>query len=142
MIGLVIVSHGELGTALLKTASLIYGSCPNSAALSLLPGGRVEELTANIVATAKSLDEGDGVIIMVDLAGGSCSNAALMATRGWNGSQLVVVTGINLSMVVQVLHRRESMRILELMGKILDAGRQGISRVYPPLSKEGLLGAM
>jgi mannose PTS system EIIA component len=142
MIGQVIVSHGKLGTALLDTAALIYGSCSNSAALELLPGGRVEELTERIVTTAKSLDEGDGIIIMVDMTGGSCANAALMATRGWDGSQLVVVTGANLSMVVQVLHRRDNMNILELMGKILDTGRQGISRLYPPLSKEGLLGAM
>ncbi len=53
MIGLVIVSHGELGTALLRTAFLIYGSCQNSTALELLPGGRVEELTERITATAK-----------------------------------------------------------------------------------------
>jgi PTS system mannose-specific IIA component len=142
MIGLVIVSHGELGEALLKTASLIYGSCRQSVALKLLPGGRVEELTEQIIAAAKSLDEGDGIIIMVDMSGGSCANASLMATRDWKGSQLVVVTGANLPMVLQVLHRREDMPVLELMRKILDTGRQGISRLYPPLSGEGLLGAM
>jgi PTS system mannose-specific IIA component len=142
MIGLVIVSHGELGDALLNTAALIYGSCQRCTALKLLPGGRVEELTERIVAAAKTLDESDGIIIMVDMTGGSCANAALMATRDWQGSQLVVVTGANLSMVLQVLHRRESMPVLELMRKILDTGRQGISRLYPPLSGEGMLGAM
>jgi PTS system mannose-specific IIA component len=142
MIGLIIVSHGELGDALLNTASLIYGSCQRCTALKLLPGGRVEELTEQIVSSAKSLDEGDGIIIMVDMTGGSCANASLMATRGWEGSQLAVVTGANLPMVLQVLHRRENMTVLELMRKILDTGRQGISRLYPPLSGEGLLGAM
>ena len=142
MIGLLIVSHGDLGTALLKTAGLIYGSCNKCIALELLPGVRVEELTEQIKSAATLLDEGDGIMIMVDMAGGSCSTAALMATKGWQGSQLVIVTGINLPMIVQVLHRREEMNILQLMGKILDTGRQCISRLYPPLSKEGFWGVM
>ena len=76
MIGLVLVAHGPLPDALLESAAMIAGEFESIATLSLMPGDSLDELIDRIRAAAEGVDSGDGVLILLDLFGGTPSNAA------------------------------------------------------------------
>ena len=77
MIGVLVVTHSRLGEELIKTAEFIVGRMVQSRSLSLDPGQSVESLRSQIQDAIRSVDDGDGVIVLVDMLGGTPSNLSL-----------------------------------------------------------------
>lgn len=103
MVGLVIAAHGKLAEELLSTAAAIVGPIDNSAACSVKPGLGSEELRGQIKAAVKSVDQGDGVLVLADLFGGSpCTQSLALCGE----ANLEVLTGINLPMVLKATQLR------------------------------------
>ncbi|MTI47126.1 PTS sugar transporter subunit IIA [Sporosalibacterium faouarense] len=121
MIGIILASHGPLAKATLKSAEMIMGEQENITALALEPQDDPQELKNKIYDAAEKVDMGKGVIILVDLLGGSPGNAAAyLAKDGYP-----VITGLNLPMLLEVIGMRygdleEGVRIA------IDAGIEGI----------------
>ena len=107
MISTLIVSHGGLATELLSSARKIAGEMPEIAALSLDWDSDPERVNAQIRDEVHRLDHGEGVLILVDVFGGTPCNEAvrlLCSEREARGENcgVEVVTGVNLPMVLRI----------------------------------------
>ncbi|MDI3480673.1 MAG: mannose system component [Tepidanaerobacteraceae bacterium] len=136
MIGVLIVTHGDFGKELLKSAELIVGKQSHVMTLGLFHGDSVESLRENISKAIDELDEGDGVLVFVDLYGGSPFNATAMnMEKTITNSRFECITGVNLPMVLEALSVRTSYTLDKLKNHCLEIGRKGIKDLYQELSQ-------
>jgi mannose PTS system EIIA component len=99
MIGKLILSHGTLARELLSAARTISGELPNFEALSLDWSDGFEEARAKVKAAIDRLDEGEGVLVLVDMFGGTPCNVAMTLLEP---GKVEILTGVNLPMVVRL----------------------------------------
>lgn len=124
MVGILLVGHGALAHAMLDTARMLVGDCGQVRAVGLEPGQPIDEFAAQVGLEAAALDDGDGVVILADLQGGSpCRAAALyMADR----ANVEVLAGVNLPMLAEGLICREGLTPRELAARLREGGVAGI----------------
>ncbi|GAK52752.1 Pts system fructose IIA component [Candidatus Moduliflexus flocculans] len=99
MIGGVIVSHGQLGDELIRTAEMIMGKIPNLTAVSIDVTTDVEASREQIRRAIQAVNHGSGVIIFTDMFGGTPSNISLSFL---DSGDVEVITGVNLAMLLQL----------------------------------------
>ncbi len=105
MIGIVIAAHGHLAQELANTATQIVGELPAVSCISVEPGSSMEDIRDHIKAAVKAVDDGNGVLVLVDLLGGSpCNQSLMLCARG----KLEVLTGVNLPMLLKANSLRVS----------------------------------
>ncbi len=104
MIGIVVVAHGPLANSLLATAEFIIGSrLEGVKAVEVTPDGSPKELKSALGAALAKVDDGDGVLVLVDMFGGSPSD---MSISFLEPGRVEVLTGANLPMLLEVALRR------------------------------------
>ena len=103
MIGLLIISHCDLGREFLTAAELILGRLEAADAISITQTTESEGLLKSIGDKIKALDRGKGVLVLTDMFGGTPSNLSLSFLQE---DRVEVVTGVNLAMVVAVAQER------------------------------------
>ncbi len=123
MIGILVVTHGNLGKEFLKTAELIMGKAENAEALALAYEDDVLVLRDVIKEKITELDQGDGVVVFTDLFGGSPSNAVAANLKAL---RFKGITGLNLPMLIECVTMREQMSIEELAEHLQSAGKDGV----------------
>ena len=123
MIGLVLVTHAGLATALKMSADMIVGAIDNCALVEVVPGERADDIMARVVAAVEKV-QADGAIIMTDLFGGTPSNMAMSFLKD---GCVEVVTGVNLPMLIRFTQERSRCSVGELALKLKESGREGIS---------------
>jgi PTS system mannose-specific IIA component len=124
MIGLLIISHCNLGREFLNAAELIVGRLENADAIAITQTSETEELLMAIAEKIKSLDDGQGVLVLTDMFGGTPSNLSLSFLE----EQMVeVLTGVNLPMVISVAQDRHQLTLSELGERAEQAGRRSIA---------------
>ncbi len=122
MIGLVLVTHAGLATALKLSAEMIVGSIECCATVEVAPDERADGIMARVVAAVEAV-QSDGAIIMTDLFGGTPSNMAMSFLKE---GCIEVVTGVNLPMMIEFCSRRERMTVTELAADLHRTGCEGI----------------
>lgn len=132
-IGVLMVTHYELGEQMLQALRLIIPNAPEFHAVSVCPDQPVEEMRAAIAQCLGQADQGQGVLILTDMFGGTPSNIALSFL---DEHHVEVVTGINLPMLIKLATLREEKSLGDLAGFIKDYGRRNIS-VASKLMTEG-----
>lgn len=121
-VGILLITHNNIGQALLDTTVEIIGSCPaNVRTLSVTAESDKDKLIELVNENAREIDDGDGVLILTDLYGSTPSNIANAITL--NNS--VVVTGVNLPMLIRVLNYH-SLSLDELSQKAVTGGHDGV----------------
>ena len=133
MIGLLIISHCDLGKELLNAAELIFGRIESAKAISITQTTESEKLLKEISAEIKSLDSGQGVLLLTDMFGGTPSNLSFSFLKE---EMVEVLTGVNLPMVVEAAQKRESLTLSELGEKAQEAGTKGIALAGKMLKKK------
>ncbi len=133
MVGMLIVTHGDLGKELLKTAEMIKGSLKGVQALSVDQQRGVEEISREIAAAIKKLDRGKGVLILTDLFGGTPSNISLSFLKE---GKVEVLTGVNLPMLLKMTDLQEGKTLKELAVLVRDYARKNIYIAGEILSKK------
>lgn len=123
MVGLIIATHGNTGVELVKSAEMFSGSLANYETWALNPGDNIELGEKRLEQYVKELDEGQGVLIMTDLFGGTPSNLALKISMR---EHVGVLTGVNFPMLIQFISDREESSMDELITKCEEAGKSGI----------------
>ncbi len=106
MVGVVVVSHGNLAGALLSTAELIAGQCPNASALELGMDEAPEAFRARLLAAIRAAEDGKPTewLVLTDLLGGTPHRVASMLRDDLPRPEgCAVVSGVNLAMVVEAL---------------------------------------
>ena len=124
MIGLLIISHCELGREFLNAAELILGRLDATDAIAITEATESEEILGKISAKIKALDRGQGVLVLTDMFGGTPSNLSLSFLKE---ERVEVLTGVNLPMVVAVAQDRDRLTLSELGEKAQQAGRRSIA---------------
>ena len=121
-VGIIIVSHADYGSAMLRTAEFILGPQSDCSSISVDIAHEVSETVRRLTDAAQRLDKGAGVIILTDMFGGTPTNLALalLATH-----KVEVVTGANLPMLLKVFSAREK-NLEELAQLAGEAGSKGI----------------
>lgn len=125
MIGVVIVTHGSLAVALLSTVELIIGKQEQVNAVAFEAGQAVVDLQARILQAVEQVDKGQGVLILVDILGGSPYNASAMLVMERTGTEMIA--GVNLPMLFAVLPVR-TLKLASIADVALGDGRNGIAK--------------
>jgi len=133
MIGLLIISHCDLGKEVLNAAELIVGSLDAAESISITQLTESGEVLKTISQKIKTLDHGQGVLIITDMFGGTPSNLSLSFLKE---ERVEVLTGVNLPMVVAVAQDRNNMTLSELGKKAEEAGRRSIALAGSLLNSE------
>jgi len=124
MIGILVLTHGELGTQFINTAKLIGLKSEDSvSALSIDPGQPPELLREQVAQSIKKIARGDGVLILTDLFGGTPTNLSLSFLED---GKVEVVTGLNLPMIIKAVNARNDNDLRTLAKLAADAGKENI----------------
>lgn len=121
-VGIIIVSHADYGSAMLRTAEFILGPQSDCSSISVDVAHEVSETVRRLTDAAQRLDKGAGVIILTDMFGGTPTNLALSLLTT---HKVEVVTGVNLPMLLKAFSTREKPleEVAQLAG---EAGSKGI----------------
>jgi len=133
MIGIVIVTHCNLGQELIRAAEFILGKITQAQAVSLDPQDPAERLREKIVAAIAKVDTGQGVIILTDMFGGTPSNISLTFL---SEGRVEVVTGVNLPMLIGLSSKREGKSLIPLAQEIKNYGLRSIALAGEILKRE------
>ena len=133
MIGLVVATHGVLGEALLNTAGMIVGPPAQACAVSLSQGDSVETMRDLLARTIGEIDQGDGVLVMVDMFGGTPANIGMTLLAP---GRVELLTGVNLPMLLKFVTYRERYPLPELAELLMGRAREGIVLASEALSRQ------
>jgi len=133
MVGVVLVTHPNLGEEFIRSAELICGKLSQLAPVSIDTRKGVEELREAIARAIKSVDTGKGVLILTDMFGGTPSNMSLAFLAE---DRVEVVTGLNLPMLIKVSNCREGRSLRELAKMVKEAGQKNINLASEILQKK------
>jgi len=137
MVGAVIVAHSLIGKELIATAEYIVGKMDGIVAVSIDCKMYALEARNIILGAIHKVDQGDGVLILTDLFGGSPSNIAFSFL---NEDKIEVITGVNLPMILTFWNKRKSSSLMELAKFIYFAGRRSIVITKTLMEAKGAFG--
>jgi len=132
MIGLVLVTHGRLAIELVSALEHVVGPQENIATVCIGPDDDMEQRRAEIVTKAGEVEEGDGVIVLTDMFGGTPSNLAISIMDQGN---IEVIAGVNLPMLIKLGSTRDEGTLAEAAKDAQDAGRKYINIASQLLSQ-------
>ncbi len=133
MIGVLITTHGNLGSELIRAAELIRGSMKGIVHISVDQTKGVEDLKKEISTAIKKLDQGRGVLILTDLFGGTPSNISLSFMKE---GKVEVITGVNLPMLLKLPDIREGTSLKECAQLVKEYGIKNISLASEIMNKK------
>ena len=119
MVGILVITHRRLAEEFIATAEMIVGTIENCVGLSLDPDLPVGDLREQINQAMDRVNDGDGVIVLTDMFGGTPSNLSLSFL---NTEGIEVVTGVNLPMLLKLAQSREEHKVGDL-ARIIKDGR-------------------
>jgi mannose PTS system EIIA component len=99
MVGVVLITHGDTGEALLRSAAALVGALPGVRALAAASGQSASALGDAVRAAADGVDSGQGVLFLVDLAGSTPCNVCLLECARRRAD---LVCGVNLPMLLKL----------------------------------------
>jgi PTS system mannose-specific IIA component len=123
MIGVVVVTHGQLATELVNAAETIVGDLPRFAALSIGWHDDVQDAREELGAAIARVQGPEGVIVATDMFGGTPSNLAITFL---DTDKVEVVTGVNLPMLIKLSSLREASDLTAVARQIREHGRNAI----------------
>ncbi len=126
MIGVVVVSHGDLSVELVKAAEHVVGKQVQMTPISIGPDDDMTVRRDDILAACQSADTGEGVIILTDMFGGTPSNLAISIMERGNYE---VIAGANLPMLIKLAEVRKTQSIARAAFAAQDAARKYIAVV-------------
>lgn len=124
MIGVVLVSHGRLAQEFAETLEHVVGPQEKMVSVSLFPQDDIEAKREEILKAVKSVETGQGVVILTDMFGGTPSNLAHSLLDGQN---VEIVAGMNLPLLVKLASVRKTKDLHEAVLLAQEAGRKYIN---------------
>jgi mannose PTS system EIIA component len=123
MIGVVVVTHGQLATELVNAAETIVGDLPTFAAVSIGWHEDVQDARSEIAAAIARVQGAEGVLIVTDMFGGTPSNLGITFLEP---NRVEVVTGVNLPMLIKAANLREQTDLSGVARTLREHGRNAI----------------
>ena len=124
MIGIVLVTHGQLAEEFLRAMVHIVGKQKNIAAICIQPEDDMEQRRDDILKAIEKVEDGDGVILLTDMFGGTPSNLAISVM---GEGKVEVIAGVNLPMLIQLARSRQTQTLENAVIDAQNAGKKYIS---------------
>lgn len=124
MIGLVLVTHGRLAEALIAATEHVVGAQHNARTVCIGPDDDMEQRRNEIRVAIDDVEDGNGVILLTDMFGGTPSNLAISFMEKAN---IEVIAGVNLPMLIKLASVREDETLAEAVASAQEAGRKYIN---------------
>ncbi|RME65069.1 MAG: PTS sugar transporter subunit IIA [Alphaproteobacteria bacterium] len=124
MIGLVLVTHGRLAAEFVAAMEHVVGPQNAVRAICIGPDDDMERRREDIAAAVEDVDDGNGVIILTDMFGGTPSNLAISLM---DRSDIEVVAGINLPMLIKLASVRGKESLADAVAAAQESGRKYIN---------------
>ena len=132
MIGILIVSHGAFGEALIHCASHVLSKRPPRVRqLGVTVHDDPEAILPQAQELVKQLDEGQGVLVFTDILGATPSN---IASRLLVPGKVEGISGVNLPMLVRALTYRNETLAVDVR-KAISAGAEGVVQILPEIAR-------
>lgn len=129
MTGILVVTHGNFGKALIESAEMIIGKQPNVEALGLMPGMDPIDFRKAILDTLKILPK--KTIILSDLFGGTPSNVSASISMEYD---IECISGVNMAILIEACTMRDVLDGECLIEDIINAGKDGFKDIKKELS--------
>jgi PTS system mannose-specific IIA component len=123
VIGVVVVTHGQLATELVNAAEMIVGDLPQFTAVSIGWHDDVNDAREDIAQAVERVKGEEGVLLLTDMFGGTPSNIGMTFLEK---DKLEVITGVNLPMLIKLASLRRSSDLLAVAQEMRDHGRSAI----------------
>jgi mannose PTS system EIIA component len=133
MIGMVLVTHGNLAEEFVGALQHVVGSQEHVATVCIGPDDNMEQRRKEILKRIAQVNQGKGVILLTDMFGGTPSNLAISVIDKTN---VEVIAGINLPMLIKLVTVRKSSSLTDTVNSAQEAGRKYINIASQLLSKE------
>jgi len=123
VIGVVVVTHGQLATELVNAAEMIVGDLPHFTAVSIGWHDDVNDAREDIAKAIERVRGDDGVLLLTDMFGGTPSNLGMTFLAK---DRLEVITGVNLPMLIKLAGSRQSTDLMAVAKEMQEHGRNAI----------------
>jgi PTS system mannose-specific IIA component len=123
MIGVVVVTHGQLATELVHAAETIVGDLPNFAAVSIGWHEDVQDARAAIDAAIERVRQPGGVLLATDMFGGTPSNLGITFLEP---DRVEIITGVNLPMLIKAASLKDASSLTEVARTLREHGKNAI----------------
>lgn len=131
MLGIVIATHGTLSDGLKNSAEVIFGPTNNIKTANLNLGDDVQALGATIKESIQEVNQGDGVIVLVDLVSASPYNQSVLVTNSLEKplqNSVHIIGGTSLSMLLEAInHQLIGTPVEEAAKGVIAQGKSSIS---------------
>jgi PTS system mannose-specific IIA component len=124
MIGMILVTHGRLAEEFVLAMEHVVGRQEAVATVCIGPNDDVEKRRREIADAIRTVDSGEGAIILTDLFGGTPSNLAISLMQA---GKVEVIAGINLPMLIRLAGARKTGDVHTAVAAARDAGRNYIT---------------
>ncbi|GGD33630.1 PTS sugar transporter subunit IIA [Croceicoccus pelagius] len=124
MIGLILVTHGNLAEEFVRAMEHVVGPQDDVVPVCIGPNDDMEQRRSEIRDAIASVDSGKGVIVLTDLFGGTPSNLAISLLKA---GSVEVIAGINLPMLIRLAGARTELGVTQAVAAARDAGRNYIT---------------
>jgi mannose PTS system EIIA component len=123
VIGVVVVTHGQLATELVNSAEMIVGDLPHFTAVSIGWHDDVTDAREDIAQAIERVRGDGGVLLLTDMFGGTPSNLGMTFLEK---DRLEVITGVNLPMLIKLAGKSRSSDLLAVAQEMREHGRNAI----------------
>lgn len=124
MIGMVLVTHGRLAEEFVAATEHVVGEQEALRAICIGPDDDMERRRADIIEAVGQVDQGEGVVVLTDMFGGTPSNLAISVMEK---GKIEVIAGINLPMLIKLASVRGAGKLDEAVEAAQEAGRKYIN---------------
>lgn len=134
MIGVVLVTHGNLATELVKVMEHVVGPQDQLTTITIDPEDDMEKRREDILNSVQFVDKGLGVIILTDMFGGTPSNLAISIMEQ---AKIDIIAGVNLPMLIKLASVRSTETISDAVAQAREAGQKYIMVASQVLGSTG-----
>ncbi len=124
MIGMVLVTHGRLAVEFVAALEHIVGPQQAIAAICIGPDDDMEQRRREILESVARVENGDGVVLLTDMFGGTPSNLAISVL---DRAKVEVIAGVNLPMLIKLARIRGEQPLADAVAQAQEAGRKYIN---------------
>ena len=134
MIGMVLVTHGRLAEEFIAALEHVVGQQAHIGTVCIGPDDDIEQRRVQILEQVAEADQGEGVVLLTDMFGGTPSNLAISVL---DKSNVEVIAGMNLPMLIKLASTRDSDDLAGAVASAQEAGRKYINVASTLLNGDG-----
>ena len=124
MVEILLLSNGNLCEGILQSAQVVLGDCDRIKAIPVQADDNIDDFSKKVESAVNEMDDGGGVLILVDILGGTPFNKSALLLRG---NKITIVTGLNLPMLFAAIEGRyQDLPLNELAENCKKEGISGI----------------